>query len=61
MLVTDNGHNDYFDYGEKLKDPQFEPHAGIKMVQDLGSLVYICDAHPSAANVAISSADISTS
>ena len=27
---------------EKLKDPQFEPHDGIKMVQVLGSLVYIC-------------------
>ena len=28
---------------EKLKDPQFEPHAGIKMAQVLGSLVYIYD------------------
>ena len=27
---------------EKPEDPQFEPHAGIKMVEVLGSLVYIC-------------------
>ena len=26
---------------EKPEDPQFEPHVGIKMVQVLGSLVYI--------------------
>ena len=26
---------------EKLEDPQFEPHAGIKIAQVLGSLVYI--------------------
>ena len=26
----------------KNQDPQMEPHAGIKMVQVLGSLVYIC-------------------
>ena len=25
------------------EDPQFEPHAGIKMAQVLGSLVYIYD------------------
>ena len=31
-----------FSLREKPKDPQFEPHAGIKMVQILGSLVYIC-------------------
>ena len=31
----------YFDYGKKSKDPQFEPHAGIKMAQVLGSPVYI--------------------
>ena len=27
---------------EKSKDPQFEPHAGIKMAQVLGSPLYIC-------------------
>ena len=31
----------YFDYG-KTQDPQIEPHAGIKMPQVLGSVVYIC-------------------
>ena len=28
---------------EKPEDPQIEPHAGIKMVQSLVSLVYICE------------------
>ena len=34
---------------EKPEDPQFEPNAGIKMVQVLGSPVYIydCDTSPS--------------
>ena len=34
----------YFDYEKKKnsEDPQFEPHAGIKMAQVLGSLLYIC-------------------
>ena len=32
----------YFDYKKKPEDPQFEPHAGIKIAQVLGSLVYIC-------------------
>ena len=27
---------------EKLEDPQFEPHAGIKIAQVLGSPFYIC-------------------
>ena len=27
---------------EKPKDPQFEPHARIKMAQVLGSPLYIC-------------------
>ena len=27
---------------EKGEDPQFYPHAGIKMVQVLGSPLYIC-------------------
>ena len=31
----------YFDYG-KPEDPQLEPHDGIKMVQVLGSPLYIC-------------------
>ena len=31
----------------KPKDPQIEPHAGIKMVQGLGiSLLYICGHYP---------------
>ena len=30
---------------EKPEDPQFEPHAGFKMVQVRGSLVYICEWH----------------
>ena len=28
---------------EKQEDPQFEPHAGIKMAEVLGSPLYICD------------------
>ena len=32
----------YFYYKKKPEDPQIQPHAGIKMVQDRGSLVYIC-------------------
>ena len=32
-----------FDYWEKPEDPQFGPHAGIKMAQVLESLVNICD------------------
>ena len=31
----------YFDYKKKPKDPQFKPHAGIKVAQVLGSMVYI--------------------
>ena len=27
---------------DKPEDPQFEPHAGIKMEQVLGTLMYIC-------------------
>ena len=34
--------HDYFDLLEKPKDPQIEPHVGIKMAQSLVSLVYIC-------------------
>ena len=30
---------------KKPEDRQFEPHAGIKMVQVLGSLMYICGCH----------------
>ena len=30
----------YFDYGKKLEDPLFEPHARIKIAQVLGSPVY---------------------
>ena len=36
----------YFDYENKPEDPQFEPHARIKMVQILGSLMYICGRRP---------------
>ena len=32
----------YFDYWKKPENPQFEPHAGIEIVQVLGSLLYIC-------------------
>ena len=32
----------YFDYGQP-KDSQFEPHARIKMIQVLGSHLYICN------------------
>ena len=28
---------------EKPEDPKFEPHAGIKMAQVLGSPMHICD------------------
>ena len=34
--------NSYFDYRKKIEDPQFEPHARIKMVQVLESVVYVC-------------------
>ena len=30
-------------YTAPCNDPQFEAHAGIKMVQVLGSLVYVCE------------------
>ena len=36
-LTNDN----YFDYWKKPEDTQIEPHAEIKMVQALASLVYI--------------------
>ena len=39
MYLTNPG---YFDYKINSKDPQFEPHARVKMAQVLGSLVYIC-------------------
>ena len=32
----------YFDYRKNVNTTQFEPHAGMKMVQVLGSLLYIC-------------------
>ena len=38
MHLTNHG---YFDYGEKPEDPQFGPHAWIKMAQVLGSPVYV--------------------
>ena len=31
-----------FLFREKPEDPHFEPHAGIKMAQVLGSPLYIC-------------------
>ena len=31
-------------YFDNVKDPQIQPHAGIKTVQVLVSLIYICDA-----------------
>ena len=37
--LTNHG---YFDYG-KTRRPQFEPYASIKMVQVLGSPMYICE------------------
>ena len=37
--LTNNG---YFDCGKKSEYPQLEPHVWIKMVQVLGSPVYIC-------------------
>ena len=39
MHLTNSG---YFDHQKKPKDPQFKPHARIKMAQVLGSLVYVC-------------------
>ena len=35
----------YFDNKKKPEDPKIEPHARKKMVQVLGSLVYICGVH----------------
>ena len=41
MHQTNHG---YFDYGKKkVEDPQFKPHAEVKMVQVLVSLVDICE------------------
>ena len=39
MHLTNQG---YFDYRKKPEDSLFEPHAGIKMAQVLGSPLYIC-------------------
>ena len=41
MYVPDK--QQLFWLGEKPEDPQFEPRAGMKMTQVLGSPLYICE------------------